>query len=59
MIKTRQKISGCFRSVKSGKAFASIRGYISTLNKQDINILEGLQTLCSTPQDVIYQFDSS
>jgi len=51
MVKTKQKISGCFRSQEGGKHFARIRAYISTLNKQNKNILDGLKQVFSQKTD--------
>ena len=42
MPKLKQKISGCFRSAEGKKAFARIRGYISTVKKKGKNVLDGL-----------------
>ena len=42
MEKTRQKISGCFRTLHGARVFARIRSYISTCRKQGRNILEEL-----------------
>jgi len=42
MIKVRQKISGCFRTLQGAKHFARIRSYISTARKQKRNIIESL-----------------
>ncbi len=44
MAKLKQKISGCFRSAEGGDIFARIRGYASTLRKNSINILTGIQS---------------
>ena len=44
MAKLKQKISGCFRGPDGGKVFSRIRGYVSTLRKNDLNILEGIQS---------------
>ena len=43
MEKTRQKVSGCFRTLHGGRVFARIRSYISTCRKQNQNILRALQ----------------
>ena len=43
MEKTKQKISGGFRTLHGARVFARIRSYISTCRKQGRNILEALQ----------------
>ncbi|MCL4494899.1 MAG: IS66 family transposase [Firmicutes bacterium] len=43
MMKVHQKISGTFRSMTGAKVFARIRGYISTLKKQGLPVMEYLQ----------------
>jgi len=50
MVKLQQKIAGCFRTVIGAQAFSRIRGYLSTLRKQDIPLLSALQaTFCGHP----------
>ena len=44
MAKLKQKISGCFRGQDGGEIFSRIRGYVSTLRKNNLNILEGIQS---------------
>lgn len=44
MAKLKQKISGCFRGETGGRIFSRIRGYVSTLRKNDLNILDGIQS---------------
>jgi len=43
MIKTMQKISGSFRSKKGADTFCRIRGFVSTLRKQELPILKKIQ----------------
>lgn len=47
MMKLKQKISGCFRSEDGAREFCHIRGYLSTLKKQNLNILDAFVELFS------------
>jgi len=44
-MKLRQKISGGFRSLQGAQTFCRIRGYLSTLRKQGIDVLDALRQL--------------
>ena len=43
MIKVRQKISGCFRTLRGAQMFCRIRSYLSTGRKQGHNLWEAIQ----------------
>ena len=45
MLKTQQKVSGCFRSEWGATAFARVRGYLSTLRKHEVKLLTALEAL--------------
>jgi transposase len=45
MVKVKHKISGTFRSHLGALCYCRIRGYISTMKKQDINILSALSSV--------------
>lgn len=42
MVKLKQKIGGCFRTLAGGQTFCRIRGYLSTAYKQGWNIWDAL-----------------
>jgi transposase len=43
MIKVQQKVSGCFRTPVGAQIFCRIRGYLSSLRKQGLNLFTALQ----------------
>lgn len=45
MMKVKQKISGCFRSLKGANIFTRIRSFIVTARKQNINVFDALNNL--------------
>ena len=51
MVKTKQKVSGCFRSQQGGQFFARIRSYVSTINKQKKSVLQGIKEVFTEKPD--------
>jgi len=47
MIKVRQKISGCFRTLRGAQIFCRIRSYLNTCRKQGHNLWQALQSAVS------------
>ena len=43
MMKVQQKISGTFRSWEGARIFCRIRGYISTVKKNSISVIDAIQ----------------
>ena len=43
MLKVKQKVSGTFRSLNGAKYFARIRSYISTVKKNNRNVLDEIR----------------
>jgi transposase len=42
MMKVRQKISGCFRTIYGARSFARIRSYLSTCRKNRLDVLQSI-----------------
>ena len=45
MIKVKQKVSGTFMSRTGGEIFARIKGYISTVKKNGLNVMDELKNV--------------
>lgn len=58
MTKVKQKISGCFRSENGENYFCRIRGFISSMKKQEKNILDSLYDVFSGNMDEYLEFVS-
>jgi hypothetical protein len=47
MIKLRQKVSGCKRTLSGAQQFCTIRSYLATAAKHTINLLDALTQLAA------------
>ncbi len=45
LVKLQQKISGCWRTLDGARTYCAIRSYLSTMKKQDHDVLSGLGQL--------------
>jgi hypothetical protein len=45
MPKAKQKISGGFRTENGAKVFARVRGFVSSVKKRGMNVLDGLTSV--------------
>jgi transposase len=45
MLKVKQKISGCFRTVKGAEEFCHLRSYISTMKKQGHSVIGTIRSV--------------
>ena len=45
MVKLQQKISGSWRTLAGARGYCALRSYISTMRKQDHDVLDGLRRL--------------
>ena len=50
-MKTKIKVSGCFRTPRGAKAFAKINSFLSSAKKQGVNVLQAVRlALEGTPR---------
>lgn len=54
MMKTKQKKSGCFRSVSHGNAFNNLRSIIDSARKQAVNVVEVIRTAILSPDVLVH-----
>ena len=51
MVKTKTKVSGCFRRIEGARDFLKIMSYVGTAKKQGINPYEAIrQAILGTPE---------
>ena len=56
--KTKQKIAGCFRTMKGAQTYARIQGFISTCRKHKLNVFNELRAVCSTHLSYVAPFSA-
>ena len=55
MVKLKQKISGCFRTLHGAEVFCRIRSYISTARKQEYAVLNAIKQVFLGQPLVLYK----
>lgn len=53
-VKTKTKVSGCFRSIKGAQDYLKIMSFISTGNKHGINAFDALTSAFSGNAEIIF-----
>ena len=55
-VKTKQKVAGCFRTMKGAHTYARIQGFISTCRKHQLNVFNELRAAISTEKLYVAPF---
>ncbi|MCL2832009.1 MAG: transposase, partial [Treponema sp.] len=54
MVKTKTKVSGCFRSIDGARNYLKIMSYVGTAKKQKINPYEAIRQAILGNPDIIF-----
>lgn len=52
-VKTKSKVSGCFRSIKGAQTYLTITSYLSTARKQGIDAFEALTSAFNGKAEIV------
>lgn len=52
-VKTKSKVSGCFRSIKGAQTYLTITSYLSTARKQGIDVFEALTSAFNGKAEIV------
>ena len=52
-VKTKSKVSGCFRSIKGAQTYLTITSYLSTARKQGIDAFEALTSAFNGKTEIV------
>ncbi len=55
MIKTKAKVSGCFRSIEGAKDYVKIMSYVSTAHKRGLNAYDAVREALAGNPEFIFQ----
>jgi len=56
MVKTKTKVSGCFRSKKGAEDYLKIMSYVGTAKKQGVSPYEAIrQSILGSPEYIFYK----